>query len=79
MRTMFGSGSPAMEVRDVPVPRRSNPALQKEETAWNSDIQSPRPKPYRGQNHSASSAAPVPSQVRVTRMARRVSRTMPPI
>lgn len=42
IRTIFKSGSPATVVRDVPVPNRSNPALQKADTAWNTDIQTPR-------------------------------------
>ena len=68
-----------MGIRDVPPPSRSNPALQKEDTAWNNDIHSPCSKPYRGQNHNDISTAPVPSQAAVTSRARRVSRTTPPI
>ncbi len=40
--TMFKSGSPATVVNDAPVPSKSKPALQKADTAWKMDIQTPR-------------------------------------
>ena len=47
------------------MPIRSNPALQKAETEWNTANQVPSPAPYCGMKRMASSMAPVPSKMSV--------------
>ena len=81
MTVQFTSGSPTKAASDCPGvswPIRSNPALQKAETAWNTLYHSPSQKPNSGTNRTASSTAPAPSSTNVPVSARRTMRTTPP-
>ena len=60
-------------------PIRSNPALQKAETEWNTEKAAPFSGPYRGIKTVARIQAPMPSTVSMTFTIKRTIRTSPPI
>ena len=74
--------SPAKAVSEencpLTVPIRSNPALQKADTEWNTEYQIPFPSPSCGQNRNARRTAPTASIINAPRTMNLVCRTIPP-
>ena len=71
---------PVREANSVPrTPIRSKPALQKAETAWNTEKYSPCPQPKSPTNRVASTAAPSSSKNSVNSKMRLIRCSMPPM